>query len=58
MLEINNPKLKTKKGFVQISKDNKVVDVNNLKINDTFDIVNNKVKISALALSKENIGYN
>ena len=58
MLEINNPKLKTKKGFVQISKNNKVIDVNNLKINDTFDIVNNKVKISALALSKENIGYN
>jgi exodeoxyribonuclease VII large subunit len=30
MLESNNPKLKTKSGFAQISKDNKVIDISEL----------------------------
>jgi len=53
MLELNNPKLKTKKGFVQISKDSKVIDINNLKINDDFKIMSDKVSLSALVIKKE-----
>ena len=38
MLESNNPKLKSKSGFAQISKDKKVIDISELKIDDSFEL--------------------
>ena len=55
MLESNHPKHKNKKGFAQISKDSKVIDISSLKIDDLFDIMNDEVKISAKVLKKNNI---
>ncbi|QFR42952.1 exodeoxyribonuclease VII large subunit [Sulfurimonas xiamenensis] len=55
MLESNNPKLKSKKGFAQISKNSKVIDIGSLRVNDIFDLMNNKVVISAKVLEKNNI---
>lgn len=55
MLESNNPKLKSKKGFAQISKNSKVIDIVSLRVNDIFDLMNNKVVISAKVLEKNNI---
>ena len=55
MLESNDPKLKSKKGFVQISVNSKVVDISSLEIDDVFDIMNDKIKVSAKVLKKSNI---
>lgn len=53
MLENNNPKLKSKKGFAQVSKDNKVVELSVLEIDDVFEAMDNELKISAKVLQKE-----
>ena len=53
MLEINNPKLKTKKGFVQISKNNQVIDISGLDVDDVFDVMNDNIHLSALVLNKK-----
>lgn len=53
MLESNNPKLKTKTGFAQISQNKKVVDINELHINDSFDIQSDTVFINAKVIKKE-----
>ncbi|MGE4419901.1 MAG: exodeoxyribonuclease VII large subunit [Sulfurimonas sp.] len=55
MLESNHPKLKSKKGFAQISKDAKVIDIASLKVDDIFDLMNDKVKISAKVLTKNRL---
>ncbi len=55
MLESNNPKLKSKKGFAQISKNSKVIDIGSLQVNDIFDLMNDKVVISAKVLKKNKI---
>lgn len=52
MLESNNPKLKTKTGFAQISKDKKVVDISELNVDDRFELQSGDVYISAKVISK------
>jgi len=53
MLEVNNPKLKSKVGFVQISKDKKVIDISVLKSDDIFDIQSDKYSIRAKVIEKK-----
>lgn len=55
MIESNHPKLKTKKGFAQISKDSKVIDIESLKVDETFDLMSDRVIISAKVLNKIDI---
>jgi exodeoxyribonuclease VII large subunit len=55
MLESNHPKLKTKKGFAQISKESKVIDIESLKVDEIFDLMSDRVVISAKVISKKNI---
>ena len=55
MLESNDPKLKSKKGFVQISKDAKVIDIASLKVDEVFDLMSDRVVISAKVLEKRDI---
>lgn len=52
MLEVNNPSLKSKKGFVQLSQNNKVIDISELNNDDNFSIQNDKIYINAKVLSK------
>ena len=53
MLESNNPKLKTKSGFAQISKNKKVIDISELEVNDNFNLQSDEVYISAKVTQKE-----
>lgn len=55
MLESNHPKLKNKSGFAQISKNSKVIKLESLDINDTFEAMNDKVKISAKVVAKTSL---
>jgi len=55
MLESNHPKLKSKKGFAQISKESKVIDIASLEVDEIFDLMSDKVSISAKVLKKSNI---
>ena len=52
MLESNHPKLKNRSGFAQISKDAKVIDLELLEVNDTFEAMNDRLKISAKVVAK------
>ncbi|QOY51266.1 exodeoxyribonuclease VII large subunit [Candidatus Sulfurimonas baltica] len=47
MLESNHPKLKSKKGFAQISKNAKVIDISSLHVDEIFDVQSDKISISA-----------
>ena len=49
----NNPSLKSKRGFAQISMDKKIIDIDELHINDSFDLQSEKVYIHAKVLTKE-----
>ncbi len=53
MLESNHPKYKTKKGFAQIAKDNHVLDIESLRVDDIFEAQSDKVVIKAKVLQKE-----
>lgn len=53
MLESNNPKLKVKRGFAQISKDKKVIDISELNTDDNFELQSDEVFISARVINKE-----
>lgn len=55
MLESNHPKLKSKKGFAQISQDSKVIDISSLHVDDVFEAQSDRVCISAKVLKKINI---
>lgn len=55
MLESNHPKQKSKKGFVQISKDSKVIDISSLHVDEVFDLMSDKISISAKVLKKTEI---
>jgi len=55
MLESNHPKLKTKKGFAQISQDAKVIDIDELSVGDLFEAQSESVVIQAKVLNKRNI---
>ena len=53
MLESNNPKLKTKSGFAQISKNKKVIDISELSIDECFEVQSDEIYITAKVLNKE-----
>jgi len=55
ILESNNPKLKSKSGFAQVSMNNKVIDIKELEFNDTFKLQSDKVYISARVIKKEEL---
>ena len=55
MLESNHPKLKNKKGFAQVSQQNKLIDLSSLDIDDSFEIMNDKMIIGAKVMTKEKI---
>ena len=55
MLESNHPKLKTKKGFAQISQNNSVIDLTQLGIGDVFEAQSDSVVIEAKVLKKRKI---
>lgn len=48
---LQDPKLKNTKGFAQISKNGKVVDLESLKVADVFEAMTDKVTIKAEVLS-------
>ena len=48
--EILNPENRQKEGFVEIAKNGKKIKLEDLKINDIFDVVNTYVKVSSKAL--------
>jgi len=52
MIESNNPKFKTKKGFAQLSQNSKIIDLSSLDKDDIFDLQNDEVSISAKVLTK------
>ena len=55
MLESNHPKLKTKKGFAQISREGVVVDIDSLEKDDIFEAQSDTVVIKAQVLDKRKI---
>ncbi len=52
MLDVNNPTLKSKVGFAQLSKDKKVIDISVLRKDDIFDIQSDKYRVSAKVIEK------
>ncbi|WP_457747297.1 exodeoxyribonuclease VII large subunit [Sulfurimonas sp.] len=55
MLESNHPKFKSKKGFAQISKNSRVVDIASLDIGDVFEAQSDSVVIRAKVQDKRKI---
>lgn len=55
MLESNHPKLKSKKGFAQISMDSKVMDISLLQENEIFQAQSDSVVITAKVINKKEI---
>ncbi|WP_373000552.1 exodeoxyribonuclease VII large subunit [Sulfurimonas sp.] len=55
MIESNHPKLKSKKGFAQISQNSKVIDISSLNVGDEFMAQSDEVSITAKVIKKENI---
>jgi len=47
-----DPKLKNKKGFAQVSKDTKLIDLDSLQLEDDFDVMTDTVKIKARVIQK------
>lgn len=56
MIESNHPQLKSKKGFAQISKDEKVIDISILNESDMFQAQNDTYVITAQVVSKKRLG--
>lgn len=46
-LQHNDPKLKSKRGFAQVVQEGRVIDLDTLKAGDDFEVVNDRVKVSA-----------
>ncbi|QSZ41297.1 exodeoxyribonuclease VII large subunit [Sulfurimonas aquatica] len=55
MFESNHPKLKSKRGFAQVSKDEKVIDIADLKVDEIFEVQSDTIAISAKVIKKEKI---
>jgi hypothetical protein len=55
-LEANNPELKSKKGFAQISRKGKVVGVEALRVGEQFEAMDAFCKVSAEVVTTEPIG--
>lgn len=45
-----DPKLKNKKGFAQVSQDGKLIEIENLKVDESFEVMSDKVNIKAKVL--------
>ena len=54
-LESNHPKHKQKKGFVQIARNNHILDISQLKEEDEFDMMDDKILIKAKVIEKTTI---
>jgi len=52
LLEANHPKLKTKKGFAQLSQNSKVITIDSLKLDDVFQAQSDTVIITAKVIDK------
>jgi len=52
-IEMNDPKLQCKKGWVQILSHNKTITLDELQVNDTFTVEDASMKIEALCLEKK-----
>lgn len=50
IFEANNPRLKSKKGFVQISVNGKIVDPGTLKVGEHFDAIDARYRVKANVL--------
>lgn len=46
-IESNNPKFKYKSGFAQLSKDDRVIDLDALHVEDVFELQSDKISVSA-----------
>ena len=55
MLESNHPKLKTKKGFAQISRSGVVIDIDALQKDDIFEAQSDTVVVKAQVIDKRKI---
>ena len=55
MLESNHPKLKTKKGFAQISRSGVVINIDSLEKDDIFEAQSDSVVVEAKVLEKRKI---
>ncbi|MBA1433106.1 MAG: exodeoxyribonuclease VII large subunit [Epsilonproteobacteria bacterium] len=55
MLQSNHPKLKTKKGFAQISRNGVVIDIESLQEDDIFEAQSDTVVLKAKVLEKRKI---
>lgn len=55
MFASNDPKLKRKKGFAQISQDHKVIELQTLELDDLFEAQSDQVVISAKVIQKRSI---
>lgn len=49
---LNHPEKKDKKGFVQLSKDNKITSINDIEIDNLITIENSKVSVNCKVISK------
>jgi exodeoxyribonuclease VII large subunit len=49
-MKLQDPKLKNKRGFAQISKDEKVISLKNLHVEDTFEVMTDELVIKAKVL--------
>jgi len=54
-IEMNDPKLQCKKGWVQVSSHGKPVSLENIAINDRFVLTDAFIKIEAICLEKKDI---
>ena len=50
---LNNPSKKDKNGFVQLTKNNQIIDLNNISIDDTISIQNSKYIANCKVISKK-----
>lgn len=55
MLESNHPKLKTKKGFAQISRNNQLIEIEELEVGERFEAQSASVVLEAEVLNKRKI---
>jgi exodeoxyribonuclease VII large subunit len=50
---LNSPEKKDKKGFVQVTKENKIVDINTLKVNEIISLESSKCLLQCEVISKK-----
>jgi len=50
---INSPKKKDKKGFVQLTKDNKIIDISNIKLKDIITLESSKCTVECEVINKK-----